>query len=622
MAYAMTKQGSLDNCVTYEFICDTIADMNAIENRYRTIGSVAVVLTGEGGGMEAYITGSNKQWNNLGSLGASGSGSSSSTGGLSIHICAQNEVSDGKPNIASPDETTIYLVSAGNESGNLYEEYIYVNSTWEKFGAASIDISGKADKTDTVLSTTLSRGRKSNTTVGTGSFAFGSDVEASGIYSHVEGSVSKATNRFAHAEGVATTASGECSHAEGYQTQASGEYSHSEGNHTLASGANSHTEGFQTIASGVNAHAEGDRTKAEGINAHAEGQSTQAGGISSHAEGQGGTYTLNGTTYESKAVGVADHTEGYQCLTANGQPGNHAEGYQTRATGGAAHTEGSGTIASGNSSHAEGNTTIASGYTAHTEGYNTTASGTYCHAEGNGTSATGTTSHAEGEGTSATGSTSHAEGDYTTALGNISHAEGSATIASGAVSHAEGYSTVAAGNVSHAEGLGTKSTSEYSHVSGTYNIIDSYANWNEWVANTSYTVGDKVKRTTTVNNVESSTGYICKTANNDSTFDTSKWTRTGKMNYVEIIGNGSADDARSNARALDWDGNERLKGDLYVGCNSDSTGGNKVATEAFVTTRVPAPPVADGTYILQVSVSSGTPTYSWVSLSDLSGVTF
>ena len=60
MAYAMTKQGSLDNCVTYEFICDTIADMNAIENRYRTIGSVAVVLTGEGGGMEAYITGSNK----------------------------------------------------------------------------------------------------------------------------------------------------------------------------------------------------------------------------------------------------------------------------------------------------------------------------------------------------------------------------------------------------------------------------------------------------------------------------------------------------------------------------------------------------------------------------------
>ena len=84
MAYAMTKRGSQDNIVTYEFICDAISDMNTIENRYRTIGSVAVVLEGEGGGMEAYIAGSDKQWNNLGSLGASNSGSSSSTGGLSI----------------------------------------------------------------------------------------------------------------------------------------------------------------------------------------------------------------------------------------------------------------------------------------------------------------------------------------------------------------------------------------------------------------------------------------------------------------------------------------------------------------------------------------------------------
>ena len=138
MAYAMTKQGSLDNCITYEFICDTITDMNAIENRYRTIGSVAVVLEGEGGGMEAYIAGSDKQWNNLGSLGASNSGSSSSTGGLSIHICTQNEVSNGLPNIQDPDETTIYLVSAGNESGNLYEEYIYANENWEKFGTGNV----------------------------------------------------------------------------------------------------------------------------------------------------------------------------------------------------------------------------------------------------------------------------------------------------------------------------------------------------------------------------------------------------------------------------------------------------------------------------------------------------
>jgi hypothetical protein len=59
MAYAMTKRGSLDNCVTYEFICDTIEDMNAIEDRYRTIGSIAIVLQGDNG-LEVYISGSDK----------------------------------------------------------------------------------------------------------------------------------------------------------------------------------------------------------------------------------------------------------------------------------------------------------------------------------------------------------------------------------------------------------------------------------------------------------------------------------------------------------------------------------------------------------------------------------
>jgi len=48
------------------------------------------------------------------------------------------------------------------------------------------------------------------------------------------------------------------------------------------------------------------------------------------------------------------------------------------------------------------------------------------------------------------------------------------------------------------------------------------------------------------------------------------------MNYAEIIGNGTADNARSNARALDWDGNEFLKGDLYVNCNTNSTNGTQV----------------------------------------------
>lgn len=56
-----------------------------------------------------------------------------------------------------------------------------------------------------------------------------------------------------------------------------------------------------------------------------------------------------------------------------------------------------------------------------------------------------------------------------------------------------------------------------------------------------------------------------------------------KGKFLEIVGNGTGDSARSNARVLTWTGDERLNGNLYVNCNADSTGGQKVATEAYVT---------------------------------------
>ena len=112
MAYAMTKQGSLDNCITYEFICDTVADMNAIENRYRTIGTVAIVLEGDSSGLEVYIADSNKTWITL----SAGISNSNISNGLIIHICSQQEIDNGLPDIESPDESTIYLVPVSNAS--------------------------------------------------------------------------------------------------------------------------------------------------------------------------------------------------------------------------------------------------------------------------------------------------------------------------------------------------------------------------------------------------------------------------------------------------------------------------------------------------------------------------
>lgn len=147
-------------------------------------------------------------------------------------------------------------------------------------------------------------------------------------------------------------------------------------------------------------------------------------------------------------------------------------------------------------------------------------------------STVGTGSFAFGNNVTASGMYSFAEGYTTTASGSYSHAEGGLTQAK-IYAHAEGYTTKAHGECSHAEGFNTTAQRKSQHVGGEYNVLDS-------------------------------TGT-------ESTHGT----------YVEIIGNGTADDARSNARTLDWSGNERLNGDLYVNCNDDSTGGTKVVATAF-----------------------------------------
>ena len=162
----------------------------------------------------------------------------------------------------------------------------------------------------------------------------------------------------------------------------------------------------------------------------------------------------------------------------------------------------------------------AAGEYSHAEGYTTIASGARSHAEGYRTRATGSNSHAEGGGTTASGERSHAEGSDTTASSLGTHAEGRNTTASGAYAHSEGLDTVATGEASHAEGIGTKASRMHQHVQGKYNIPDSSAY----------------------------PGI-----------------------YAHIVGNGTADDARSNAHTLDWSGNAEYQGDVIAyGCGGQT----------------------------------------------------
>lgn len=49
----------------------------------------------------------------------------------------------------SGNDTTIYLVPVGNDTNNIYSEYIYINNKWEKLGEQKVDLSNYYQKTDT-----------------------------------------------------------------------------------------------------------------------------------------------------------------------------------------------------------------------------------------------------------------------------------------------------------------------------------------------------------------------------------------------------------------------------------------------------------------------------------------
>lgn len=144
-----------------------------------------------------------------------------------------------------------------------------------------------------------------------------------------------------------------------------------------------------------------------------------------------------------------------------------------------------------------------------------TTTGTYSVAIGRDVEASGTCSLAEGRETKATINQAHAEGYQTEASGNSSHAEGSGTKSSGNYSHSEGQNTIASGPRSHVEGYYTEANRRSQHVFGEYNVAD-----------------------------------------------TSGGSEAVKGEYIEIVGNGANDANRSNARTLDWNGNETIAGTL------------------------------------------------------------
>lgn len=547
----MTKRGSLDNIVTYEHFCDSKADLDNIPKSQITLGSTAIVLQDENDSMGVYLATSQKEWVEI-STSMNGGGS---TAVELLHICSSGEYdSETKvPTVEEPDENMLYLVPNNGEGNNLFDEWIYVDGEWEKFSGTEISIptpDWNVDSSDVAGYIDNKPAIKSGT--GTGSIIEGHALTASGTDSHAEGAGTIAAASYSHAEGKGsdqgaeiTVSSNNVSYT--YVPGAYGDYSHVEGHQTRATSICAHAEGWRTQAGrGENvaiggSHAEGELTIASGDASHAEGSQTLASGYISHAEG-------NYTT----ASGRASHTEGYQS-TASGQV-SHAEGQITNATGSFSHSEGAWTKAGGMYSHAEGagaNNVDASmqvqgvtytyspgayGDASHTEGYRTIVySGIFSgHAEGymtmvgsaSGGGAAG--AHAEGNQTIASGGAAHAEGNQTVASGYTAHAEGVNTTASDTGAHAEGLRTQSLGTGSHAEGLYTIAKNKSQHVFGEYNLSDP---------------------------------------STDLAYN--------RGNYVEIVGNGDSN-TRSNARTLDWNGNQWVAGNIAANGGSLTLGSTTI----------------------------------------------
>ena len=291
---------------------------------------------------------------------------------------------------------------------------------------------------------------------------------------------------------------------------------------------------------GKNSVAAGESCAATGENAMAIGYNNKASGEAAVSLGQ------ENETIGSTAISIGAKNIAGESLLGNGPIaiGGYNEAMGTNcpiAIGMSNKSNGDSSIALGNLNKATGNNSVAIGANNNSSGWGSVTLGKSCMASGGNSSvatgyytvASGASSHAEGSNTLASGEGSHAEGGYTETRNFYAHAEGLRTISSGTESHSEGYETIADGTAAHAEGEYTVANGVASHAEG----IGTIAEGNAQHAFGKYNIKDNQEV------------------------------------YVEIVGKGSGSDNRSNARTLDWQGNEWLAGQLVLGTPADG-GGN------------------------------------------------
>lgn len=195
------------------------------------------------------------------------------------------------------------------------------------------------------------------------------------------------------------------------------------------------------------------------------------------------------------------------------------------------------------------------------------------------------------------------------------------SLVSGNHSMATGTNNIVSGADNYVTGTGNNAKGTATFMAGTYNTAEvrgsnslvggngnSVSNGNAIVAGSNNTVSGVNSAATgngnTVSGSNSSVRGENVIANHKSqtvsgeynVSDPSAAAATARGNYVEIVGNGTSTSARSNARTLDWSGNEWLAGNLKIG----GTGYDDVNAKEVETAVLASAPLSEPASIVTI----------------------
>lgn len=336
---------------------------------------------------------------------------------------------------------------------------------------------------------------------------------------------------------------------------------------------------------------------------------------------------------KSQTVGGKTFTAGSKCIAFENNA--VALGNATLAGGKHSTSTGNETVALGNAAFSKGGNTIARGDHSEAGGFETEANGMGADANGKKTKANGDYSESSGILGEANGLAAHKEGGNNISEGDYSHTEGSETIAGNVNTHSEGHMCFSFGEQSHSEGnrtiagiRGFNITMCSDDAHSTYLTLDSVDGIE---VGDVVSVIDKDKVYVDVGTITRiSDNVICLSGwyqfygnfelNSDHSYVKDKFVNTlfirkkpslgtkvvghhnhsagygtiaaadcqnvrGKFNkidvdaeYLDMVGNGTDNDHRSNAYTLDKNGNAYYAGDMEVSAaviRSSTPGSNK-----------------------------------------------